>query len=221
MKTLPARMASFLNVRYGVDDARAGQSRVTVVAVPAYRAADILRAQYPALAGRLQEVRYSPIVIAATAVPAHNFKEPLRGFGFLAPRNQGVHLLGTLFSSSLFAGRAPDGQVLFTSFIGGAFEPDALDWPDDRVWETVCSELKQVLKFATDPEPVTLYRYRHAIPQYTVGHERRIEQLGRELKNHPGLFITSNYLQGVSVPACVDQGARTAQAVAEYLRSNS
>jgi oxygen-dependent protoporphyrinogen oxidase len=221
METLPARMASRLNVRYGAGDTLPGQSRATVLTVPAYRAAEILRAQYPAVAGILREVRYSPIVIAATAVPEHCFKEPLRGFGFLVPRNQGIHLLGTLFSSSLFTGRAPDGQVLFTSFVGGAFAPDAVEWPDERVFETVCSELKQVLKISTDPEPVAFYRHRHAIPQYTIGHERRIEQLGRELKNHPGLFITANYLQGVSVPACIEQGARTAQAVAEYLRSNS
>ena len=161
------------------------------------------------------------MVIAATTVPEHSFKEPLRGFGFLAPRNQGVHLLGTLFSSALFTGRAPQGQVLLTTFLGGAFEPDAFTWPDERVWETVCAELKQVLNIGDRPVPVVLYRHQHAIPQYNIGHERWVEQLGNELKNSPGLFITANYIQGVSVPACTEHGARTAQAVADYLRSHS
>jgi oxygen-dependent protoporphyrinogen oxidase len=220
METLPARMASRLNVRYGAVDVNPGQARVIVITAPAYRAAEILKGHYSDVARSLEAIRYSPIIIAATSVPEHSFKEPLRGFGFLVPRNQGLHVLGTLFSSSLFSGRVPDGNVLLTSFLGGAFEPDALDWPDERVWQTVGSELKRVLNISSDPEPVALYRHRHAIPQYTIGHVRWVEQLGRQLKAHPGLFITANYLQGVSVPACVEQGARTAQAIAEYLRSN-
>jgi oxygen-dependent protoporphyrinogen oxidase len=221
MGTLPARMASGLSIRYGSSDARLGQARATVLALPAYRAAETLQRDHPAISAMLKQIQYSPMVIAATAAPEHSFKEPLRGFGFLVPRNEGVHLLGTLFSSALFTGRAPQGQVLLTTFLGGAFEPDALTWPDERVWQTVCTELKQVLKIADQPVPVALHRHQHAIPQYNIGHERWVEQLGNELKNSPGLFITANYIQGVSVPACIEHGARTAQAVAEYLRSHS
>ena len=219
MATLPLRMASRLSVEYNRSDARPGQVRATVLAVPAYRAAETLQGGYPSLAALLTKIQYSPLVIATTAVPEHTFKQPLRGFGFLAPRNQGVHLLGTFFNSALFTGRAPEGQVLLTSFLGGAFEPDAVKWPDGRVWETVSTELKQVLNIAQQPVPVALHRHQHAIPQYNIGHERWVEQVGNELKNSPGLFITANYIQGVSVPACIEHGARTAQAVAEYLRS--
>lgn len=220
VETLPARLASKLTVRYGVTNAHPGNARATVLAVPAYSAAAILQQHHPAAAKMLGNIQYAPMVIAATSLPEHSFKEPLRGFGFLVPRNQGVHLLGTLFSSSLFTGRAPDGQVLLTSFIGGSFEPDAVEWPNERVWETVCSELKRILETSSVPEPVALCRHRHAIPQYWIGHERWIEALAAELTKSPGLFITTNYLQGVSVPACIERGARTAQAVAEYLRSN-
>jgi len=221
METLPARMASRLSIQYESGDARPGQARATVLALPAYRAAETLQPCCPTLATMLGQIRYSPMVVAATAVPEHNFKEPLRGFGFLTPRNQGVHLLGTLFSSAVFTGRAPDGQALLTTFLGGAFEPDAVEWPDEKVWETVCSELKRILDLSTSPVPITLYRNDRAIPQYSIGHERWVEQLGNELKNCPGLFITANYIQGISVPACIEHGARTAQAVAEYLRSHS
>jgi oxygen-dependent protoporphyrinogen oxidase len=130
-------------------------------------------------------------------------------------------LLGTLFSSALFIGRAPTGRVLLTSFAGGAFEPEVLDWPDDQVWDVVCSELKRVLDTSMLPEPVGLFRHRYAIPQYDIGHERWVGALKSELKRLPGLFITANYLEGVSVPACIEQGERTAHAVAEYLRGNA
>ena len=65
--------------------------------------------------------------------------------------------------------------------------------------------------------PVALFRHRNAIPQYNIGHERWAAAVKGELNKTPGLFIASNYLEGVSVPACIDQGERTALAVAEHL----
>jgi oxygen-dependent protoporphyrinogen oxidase len=128
--------------------------------------------------------------------------------------------LGGLFSSALFPDRAPQGHELLTCFVGGMFEPDAIDWPDERVWETVCSEIKSALKTSEMPQPIALFRHRHAIPQYGIGHEDWVTSVKAELKKTPGLFITANYLEGVSVPACIEQGDRTARAVAEYLGRN-
>ena len=160
------------------------------------------------------------MVIAAVSLPDYSFNQPLHGFGFLVPRDQGLHLLGALFSSALFVDRAPKGRELVTCFVGGAFEPEALDWTDERIWETVCGELKLALRASELPRPVALFRQSNAIPQYSIGHERWVEAVKQELKKTPGLFIAGNYLEGVSVPACIEQGGRAAHAVAEYLGRN-
>jgi oxygen-dependent protoporphyrinogen oxidase len=217
-ETLPARVAENLNIRYGDHDARVGTVPVTVVTIPAYAAARVIEKQYPNVAKLLEKVHYSPIIVAATSLPEHSLKEPLRGFGFLVPRGEGLHLLGTIFSSALFSGRAPDRRVLLTSFIGGSFEPEVLNWSDERVWEVVCSELQRVLRSESMPEPIALVRHQHALPQYNIGHERWVASLKEELGRTPGLFITANYLEGASVPACIEQGERMAHRVAEYLR---
>lgn len=218
MEALPVRLAETVSVRYHVKDIHIGDAPATVLAIPAYSAAQVLAAQNSSLAQLLKKVEYASMVIAATSLPEESLKQPLRGFGFLVPRDQDLHLLGTLFSSALFSGRAPNGRILLTSFIGGTFEPEALNWSDERVWEVVCSELKHVLNASTLPEPVALFRHRYAIPQYKIGHERWIHSVGEELSRSPGLFLTANYLEGVSVPACMEQAERTAHAVAEYLR---
>jgi oxygen-dependent protoporphyrinogen oxidase len=67
------------------------------------------------------------------------------------------------------------------------------------------------------PEPVALFRQRNAIPQYNIGHERWVAAVKEELKKTAGVFLASNYLEGVSLPACIDQGDRTAHVVGEYL----
>ena len=220
-ESLPARLAQTLDIRYEQTDARPGMAPVTVLAGPAYAAAGVLEKTYPRLAKILNEIRYSPMIVAATSLPEHSFKQPLQGFGFLVPRSENLHLLGTIFSSSLFPGRAPDGRVLLTSFIGGSFEPDVLNWSDDHIWQTVCSELKQVLEPDQMPEPVAFRRHKNALPQYNIGHERWVESIRHELLQTPGLFITSNYLEGASVPACIEQGDKTAHQIAAYLRRAS
>jgi oxygen-dependent protoporphyrinogen oxidase len=220
-ETLPARLAERLDVRYEEATASIGMAPVIVLAVPAYAAARVLEQQHSALAKLLGNIRYSPVVVAAVSLAEHDLPEPLKGFGFLVPRSERLHLLGTIFSSALFPGRAPQGRVLLTSFLGGSFEPDVLEWSDDRVWEIVCSELKRVLKADAMPEPIELRRHPNALPQYSIGHEELVASLKRGLQETPGLFITSNYLEGASVPACIEQAERTAHQIAEYVRRKS
>jgi oxygen-dependent protoporphyrinogen oxidase len=62
-----------------------------------------------------------------------------------------------------------------------------------------------------------MFRHQRGIPQYNIGHRQWVASIREELHNTPGMFISSNYLEGVSVPACIEQGERTAHAVAEYL----
>jgi protoporphyrinogen/coproporphyrinogen III oxidase len=217
LETLPRHLSEELKIEYSVKDARIDMAPVTVVATPAARASRLFESRNPELSALLSKVEYAPMVIAAVSLPDFSFKGPLSGFGFLVPRNQGLHMLGAVFSSALFPGRAPKGHELLTCFVGGTFEPEAVDWPDERIWETVCPELKAAMQASEMPVPVALFRQRWAIPQYNVGHQRWARIVKQELSKMPGLFITSNYLEGISVPACIEQGDRTAHAIAEYL----
>ena len=108
----------------------------------------------------------------------------------------------------------PDGATDTTD------APEVLDWSDEQVSEVVGSELQRVLDSETKPEPVALVRHEHALPQYNIGHERWVASLREELQRTPGVFVTANYLDGASVPACIEQADRTAHRVAEYLRRN-
>src|SRR5678815_1867046 len=174
---------------------------------------------YPELAAMLGAIDYAPIVVATTSMPVRSLSAPLRGFGFLVPQSERLVMLGTVFNSLLFSGRAPEDRLLFTSFLGGVSRPEVFDWPDARIWDSVCSELKRVLKTSIQPEPLAIFRHRRAIPQYNIGHGQRVEAIARGLARIPGLFITGSFLHGVSIPACMEHGDNTATAVSEFLRS--
>ncbi len=230
METLPLRLSENLDVRCGVRDMRldedlrvawggeANRPKALVLAVPAYVAASLIRPVSAPLADLLAGATYAPMVVAAMSLDERHLSRPLDGFGFLIPRSEKLHILGTLFSSSLFPGRAPPGRALLTSFIGGALEPEVSGWSDDRIRDTVNSELRHVLSLSVDLEEVAMFRWQRAIPQYRLGHRRWADGVSSLAAQVPGLFLTGSYFDGVSVPGSMERGRRSATQVIEYIR---
>jgi oxygen-dependent protoporphyrinogen oxidase len=143
--------------------------------------------------------------------PLPQVRHRLNGFGFLRPRKEGLTILGALFSSSLFPGRAPEGKVLITSFVGGAAQPEALEMMDEELIARVHGDLDKVLGIDGEPEVVGITRYARAIPQYNLGHTDLIARLDDERSKLPGLHFRASWRDGVSVADCVTAGERLAE----------
>jgi protoporphyrinogen oxidase (EC 1.3.3.4) len=197
-----------------------------VLTLPAYAAATLLQDLNPQASRLLREIPYPPVAVVALAYPEEALPQPLRGFGHLIPRSQGLRTLGTIWASSLFPERAPQGYHCLISFIGGATDaafarqkgipPITALSPDERA-QIVHAELSQIL--LTRPvEPIRLGErlWPQAIPQYTLGHRQRIAQLQASLADQtPGVWVCANYLDGVALGDCV----RRAEALAQQILS--
>ena len=109
----------------GLEDAIT--ARAVVLATPAFTASSILAATIPPLAEMLSGIAYAPVAVVAAAYYSRQVVQPLEGFGFLVPRSEKYHTLGTVWNSSLFPGRAREGTFTITSFVGGATDPDFLE----------------------------------------------------------------------------------------------
>ena len=69
----------------------------------------------------------------------------LAGFGFLVPKREQRKILGSLFSSSMFEGRAPADTALLTSFVGGMRHPELAAMPDAELAAVVHGELQALI----------------------------------------------------------------------------
>lgn len=188
-----------------------------VLACPAWTAAPQVAEMDPEIAEAMAQVAPAPLAVAHFGYSRDALGDQPEGFGFLVPRGQGVRILGTLWTSSFFEGRAPDGRRLMTSMIGGAHDPDVLELSDRELVRIVREDLRRCMGIVAEPYFVKLFRHPKGIPQYTLGHPERLRTIERRLRSHPGLAVCGNSYRGISVNACIEEAPRIADDVIAYL----
>jgi oxygen-dependent protoporphyrinogen oxidase len=184
-----------------------------VISTPADTAARLLKGLAPEASLALEGVAYAPLAVVSLGYRREQIRHGLAGFGFLAPRSSGLRGLGTVWNSSLFPGRAPQGQVLLTSFVGGASDPSAATLSSDELSQLVQSELARILGVIGPPAMEHVTRYPRAIPQYNLGHTQRLEKARQALRAVPGLWVVGNYWKGPAVGACFENSLAVAEQV--------
>jgi protoporphyrinogen/coproporphyrinogen III oxidase len=187
-------------------------------------AADLIPA-----AARLSEVYSPPVASVTMAYPKQSFRvlpggtkdQPLRGFGHLLPRAMGVRSLGTIWSSSLFPGRAPDGWELLLTYIGGARDRGIANMTQDEIYEQVDKDNHAILLKEDAPagKRIGIRVWETAIPQYRKGHLQILSELAEDESSCPGFFLGGNYRTGVAFGDCVQFGWIEAKKVSNFLQT--
>jgi protoporphyrinogen/coproporphyrinogen III oxidase len=179
------------------------ESGAVVLAVPSYIAAKIIEQTDPELSKILSSIYYPPVAEIVTGYKIEKIKRELDGFGYLIPAKEKRKILGTIWSSTIYPKRAPDGYVSFTTFVGGSRNPELLENDDNKILDFTNSELKSIIGIDGFPDFVKIIRWDKAIPQYNLGYYKIIEAIEKFEQNFPGSFICSNYRGGIAVGDCI------------------
>jgi len=180
-------------------------ARRLVVALPAGGAAALLSPLGPAAAA-LDTLPHAAVTVVSLGFAREDVAHPLDGFGMLAPHRAGRQVLGVLFPSSLFPGRAPEGAVLLTSMVGGRRRPELAALPDAELVALVRGELAGLPGARGEPAFVAVRRWPPGIPQPTARTAAVRAAAGALERDNPGLTILGNWRNGVGVPDCVRAG---------------
>lgn len=186
-----------------------------IVAVPADALAGLRFegiAGAPDLSG-LREIAHPPVASVFTGFGRDEVTHPLDGFGVLMPEVERGTILGSLFSSTLFPGRAPEGTVALTTFVGGVRQPELAELDDSALVDLVLAELRRLVGVKAAPRYVHLRRWPRAIPQYGPGYGRYQDLLTRLEQAAPRLYLGGNVRDGISLSNCIESGLRLAAAV--------
>jgi oxygen-dependent protoporphyrinogen oxidase len=202
-----------------------GQDRwaadAVVLTCPAYQQATLLADLDAELAERIGAIVYNRIAVVALGYRQADLPGPLDGFGFIAPQRTRRDILGVQWCSSIFAERAPPGLVLLRAMCGGWNRPEIVDWSDERLVQSVRTELGLAMRIEAEPVFQQIIRWDRAIPQYHLGHLERVVWIEERTARHPGLFLGGNAYHGVALNDCTEQAEVLAQQVQAYLSSRA
>jgi oxygen-dependent protoporphyrinogen oxidase len=197
------RNAAGFRVRANGDWMEADQ---VVVATPAGDAARLLEPWNGNIANLLQSVPYTSSVTMSLGYRKETFDHPLKGFGFLVPKKERKLMAACTWVGNKFNHRVPADKVLLRCFMGG----DALKETDASLVEAARNELRRIMGLEAKPVFHSIARWPNAMAQYTVGHEKRVQELESILKGAPGLHLAGNAYRGIGLPDCVKMGKEAA-----------
>jgi protoporphyrinogen/coproporphyrinogen III oxidase len=184
-----------------------------ILSVPTETAGRLLEPVDSGFAAQLGSIAYSGVAVVSLGYRKGDVGDSLAGFGFLVPRSSGLSILGTVWNSSLFPGRAPEGHALLTSFVGGATNPGAIGNSPEQLASQVHREMTPLLGLRKEPVFTNVTIWQRAIPQYNLGHTARIAALESLRTRFPGLYFSGNYLNGPAIGTCVEHALKVADEV--------
>lgn len=199
------------------------QAELVVLALPPAPTARLLAASAPRAADLLSSVQTASTALVTLALPAARVPE-LTGSGFLVPPIEGRAIKAATFSARKWdwvreagQGRDADGGdlVLLRTSLGRHREETVLQRTDEDLVALALSDLARVVG-APLPEPAgaQVQRWGGGLPQYAVGHPRRVAAVRQEVGAVPGLAVCGAAYDGVGIPACIGSGRAAAMAVA-------
>eukprot|EP01138_Halocafeteria_seosinensis_P000087 gb/GECG01000089.1/.p1 GENE.gb/GECG01000089.1/~~gb/GECG01000089.1/.p1 ORF type:complete len:538 (+),score=70.45 gb/GECG01000089.1/:1-1614(+) len=157
-----------------------------------------------------------------------------RGFGYLVPTSQwetgGAEdipespnpsdvipgVLGMTWDSCVFPSQgnegAPDAEYIpekhgtrVTAMIGGSRFSDVEHMSEDEIELLAILATREHMNIEIDPDVLQANIARHAIPQYNLGHQRRLRSIREEVEvKLPRLYLAGNSYDGVGVADCVN-----------------
>ena len=180
-----------------------------VLATPAYAAARLLRSVNAQLADELSAIAYSPVAVVGFGF--QSLPHALDGFGLLTTTASRKNILGVLWDSSIFPGRAPPNSQSMRVLIGGQRQPQLVARDDEALTAIALDGIRETM--GIDPQPTVTYvkRWTKGIPHYTLGHQARLARIAEQLRAHPRLYLNSNAYRGVGVNDCIVSSKRCAE----------
>ncbi len=192
-------------------------AEAVVFAAPAFETSGMVKGIDKDLASVLGEIPYPAVSVVCFGYKRERFKHPLDGFGFLIPGREGRRILGTLWDSSVFPNRAPEGYVLLRSMLGGVKMSDLALQDENRLADVVMAELRDIMGISTQPDFVKVYTHKQGIPQYPLGHQQRLATIDKMTSNFKRLYITGNAYRGIGVNDCIENSYTLAERIVQEI----
>ena len=190
------------------------QAKQVITTTGAYALQELLPFIDSHLMDKITCLEYAPVVQISVGIKDTKGLS-FNAFGGLVPSKENREVLGILYPSACFEGRAPKGGALFSFFIGGVKHHELTTLSDEELEALVIRNFHSMLKFPTDikPDMIKIFRHKKAIPQYELSSGDRFEAIRLIENKYPTLTLAGNIIGGIGMSDRIRQGVELATKV--------
>lgn len=177
-------------------------SKKLISSLPAYEMAKLFP-ENEKLKTLFLAINYPWLSVMFLSYKTEQIKNNPQGFGFLNSQIEKKTPLGCFYTSSMFPNRFKEGETLFTIFIGGTLRQDLKSSSQEELALDVHRELDLLFKIEGKPLWSHLHSWEKAIAQYEKPVAEFREFFEKNKLFDGSLYLTTNFMAGVSVPDCM------------------
>ncbi len=187
-----------------------------VLTSPTFISSELVRYMDADLCYELKRINYTPISIVGFGYD--EFPHDLKGFGLLTTSSAKLDILGIVWDSSIFPDRAQNGKKCIRVMIGGQRDKHIALKSNKELIRMAKEGIKKTMGVECEPSVSFVQRYRNGIPNYALGHQKRVENIFNTLKNHKGFYLNSNAYNGVALNDCVRNSRLCAEQILKDIK---
>jgi protoporphyrinogen/coproporphyrinogen III oxidase len=172
-----------------------------VLAIPTYRASEIIKTNYPEFAHKLSMIEYPMVRYAHILFDKTQMAFDATGFGGLHPSIEPLLTAGVVWNSSVFEGRTSNDQVLLTCMMNEKRTPGLRIMSEQEIRTTLIAEITKIYKITGSPISISIGVWEHAIPQYNIHMKYVKEGISSLESDH--IYFLSNWPNGIGLTDCI------------------
>lgn len=182
------------------------EADAVVLTVPAFAAGPLVAPLAPEAGRLLDGIPYASVAVVSAAYPASVAAEFPEGSGMLVPPREGRFVKAATWSSRKWAHLADAERFLLRASVGRIDDRRWQDLDDDGIVARVTAELAEATGIDGAPVATRVTRWERSLPQYEVGHLRRIRDVRDAIRvSAPWLHVAGAAYDGVGLAPCIGQ----------------
>ncbi|XP_018582438.1 protoporphyrinogen oxidase [Scleropages formosus] len=189
-----------------------------ISAIPAQALASVLPPAAKSLSQHLREI--ATVSVALVNLEYEGSILPVTGFGHLVPSSEDKALLGVVYDSVPFPQHSRPGapSTRLTVMMGGAWFQEEFGKPEGLAEQELLGRATRAVRahlgVTAEPQWSYVTVLKDCIPQYHLGHWKRLESIESSIKQHSlPLTLAGASYYGVSVNDVILSGRRAAESL--------
>lgn len=174
-------------------------------ALPPYQIANIFENLTENEKHVLQSIPYASSALFHFGFKSSQIRSKPNAVGFIVPHKEHKHFIACSFISDKYENRAPAGFELIRVFAGGALQENLLQMPTTELRSKIFQEVSKILDIQGEPILEDFAAWPQSMPQYTMGHLQRVEEIQNIFKKFPNVSLLGNAYKGVGIPDLIDR----------------